>query len=553
MSIVWSKQEARRIVARQRPADSAASGDLAAFLAASARWLGASRVRLVDALHDPGPHPDDPVASQGLQWLSAGAPESEATAVIDRDERLEFAAVGRDGALAAVLIVQRPLRRPRPAVQSERVAAVAALAGYLLENGSTSREDTESAGRAVLASAADKAEVPAIFAVGTDRLAVVNEVFGRPAGDAILQATADRLSEWAGPHGVVVRLSGTRFGVTRADLGDLDTAMRAAYDLRDRLAVPVPVDGLPISRSVSIGVAVGGAGGSDAARLVTEAVRSSLAAREAGGDAVRSYDPRLAEERLGRLQLELELDNALHTGQLRLFYQPEFDLRTGQLLAVEALLRWDHPQLGLIRADMFVDDTERTRTFGGVQAWVLDEACRQLAGWQALPGARGLGLRINVSAWQIARGEIADMLLAIVRNYGLAADSVCVELTERRMPRRTETIAEALDLLSKQGISIAIDDFGTGQGTVSQLTTLPVDTIKIDQSFVTAMRTDPRADAVVAGVIALAASLSLEIVAEGVDGADTAARLVRLGCTRGQGNSLGEAMPAQDLERLLRH
>lgn len=535
---------------RDRLAGAADSIDTASFLDAAARWLGASRVRLVDARD--APDPADELAGCAHEWVSHGGDPARAVVVLD-DERAEFATVAdADGATRAVLVVQRPLRRPRPAVHGERIASVAALAGHLLDVARPALDDTESVARDTLAQAARRIGSSAVFAIGVDRLAVVNEVFGRAAGDEILHAVAARLVEWAGPQAVVARLSGTRFGVTRADLADLDAALRAAYDLRERLAAPVLVAELPISRSVSIGVTVGAPDTADGADLVIQAVRGSLAARESGGDAVRAYDSALADERLGRLQLELELDNALRTGQLRLFYQPEFDLRTGQLLAVEALLRWEHPRHGLVRADVFVDGNERTRTFAAVQRWVVDEACRQLAAWQALPGARGLGLRINISAWQIARGEVADTLLTSIRQYGLRAESICVELTERRMPRRTETIVEALTTLSAQGISIAIDDFGTGQGTVSQLTTLPVDTIKIDQSFVLAMRTDPRADAVVAGVIALATALTLETVAEGVDGADTAARLVKLGCTRGQGNSLGEPMPGDQVQQLLR-
>ena len=533
-----------------RTAGGAVPQEIGSFLAAAARWLGASRVRLV---RPSDPADADQIASRALEWLSADAGAVEPSVVID-DERVEFAPVrDANGPVRAVLVVQRAARRPRPAVHAERIAAVAALTGQLLAGEAPGRDDTESAAREILAAAAARVDVPAVFAVGLDRLAVVNEVFGRDAGDELLHASAQRITEWAGPQAVVVRLGGTRFGVIRADLAGLDAVLRAAYELRDRIAEPVRIEGLPVTRSASIGVTVGAApSASDPAQLVTQAVSASRAARESGGDAVRTYDPTLADERLGRLQLELELDNALRTQQLRLYYQPEFDLRTGALLAVEALLRWQHPRLGLIRADVFVDEAERTRTFGAVQTWVVEEACRQLAAWQTLPGAHGLGLRINMSAWQIARGEVADALLATIRHYRLPPESICVELTERRMPRRIETIADALKMLTAQGISIAIDDFGTGQGTVSQLTTLPIDTIKIDQSFVSAMRTDPRADAVIAGVIALAASLSLETVAEGVDGADTAARLVRLGCTRGQGNSLGEAMPADQVERLLR-
>lgn len=391
----------------------------------------------------------------------------------------------------------------------------------------------------------------AVFAISIDRMGVTNQVLGYRAGDLILRALVERLEAWAGPDGRVARVGGARYLAIRTDLADEAATLSAAEQLRTLLAEPVDVDGFAVSRSASIGVAADPDGLVQPAELVAHAVVSGGVARAAGGG-VRRYDDAASMERLNRLRLELELHGALAGHQLRVHYQPERDLRTGRIVAVEALVRWQHPNRGLLGADSFVPFAEQTHTFAEVQRWVIEDTCRELASWVREGLAGELVLRVNVSADQVVRGEITDVLLGALDRNALRGEQVCIEITERRMPPEPAQLAAELSAWRARGVVVAIDDFGTGEGTLSHLLTLPFDALKIDQSFVSRLLVDERAAAVVTSVIELAHALGMQVVAEGVDGPDTAAALVRLGCDRGQGNALGEAVPPDELAALLR-
>lgn len=246
------------------------------------------------------------------------------------------------------------------------------------------------------------------------------------------------------------------------------------------------------------------------------------------------------------------LEQALSGHELRMHYQPEFDLVHGQITAVEALLRWQHPRLGLLSAERFVPDTEQTEAFTEVQLWVIDETCRQLARWRADGVATTLTMRLNIAGALLVEHRTSAALLAAMERHAVPPEQLCLELTERRMPSDLSALAVALDALRKLGVSIAIDDFGVGQATLTHLVALPVDVVKIDQSFVSQMMSNEQAAAVVASVVALAGALRLRVVAEGIDSSEPIAELVRLGCTRGQGNALAEPMPPAQVEALLR-
>ncbi len=391
----------------------------------------------------------------------------------------------------------------------------------------------------------------AAYAISIDELGVANEVLGFHAGDVLLDALDERVLAWVGAAGRVVAGGGARYIAIRADIGDDAHAVREAQRLRALIAEAVDIDGLPVSRSASIGVAVDTAATLGPEVLLASAVRCGAAARAAGGDRYELYDDGATSALLDRLRLGLELYGALLDGQLRMHYQPEFDLVTGSILAVEALLRWEHPMLGLLRAESFVPDAEQTHTFAAVQRWAIDESCRQLAEWRKGGIADKLLLRLNIPGHLAVDPEIDATLRSGFTRYDIPASRVCIELTERRMPADPSALAAQLHRWHVLGAVIALDDFGVGEGTLTHLLALPIDLVKIDQSFVAQMTVDERAGAVVAGVIALAHSLHLDVVAEGIDGPDAAAALVRLGCTRGQGNALAAAMEPAGIASLL--
>ena len=399
----------------------------------------------------------------------------------------------------------------------------------------------------------------AAFMISVDRLSATNEVLGYRAGDTVLRSLVGRIEYWAGRRGRVARAGGARYLVIRTDLADQADALREVERLRALIAEPITVGGIAISRSASIGVHVDTSGpgsrpsqqGLTPDALLWGATRACAAARAAGGDAVRVYNEGTATGRLARLQLDLELAGALAGGELRIHYQPEFDLHTGAIVGVEALLRWQHPQRGLLGADVFVPESEQTRTFVAVQHWVIDTTCRQLAQWRGAGLAPDLVLRVNVPAPQVLHGALTRVLLGALEKYRLPGALVCIELTERRMPAELDQLAAELAKWREAGITVAVDDFGTGEGTLSHLQLLPVDIVKLDQRFVAPMTHDPRAGAIVAAVVGLAHALDLGVIAEGVSGRDVADALLALGCRRGQGNALSEAMPPEQLEQLL--
>ncbi|MGH3493155.1 MAG: putative bifunctional diguanylate cyclase/phosphodiesterase, partial [Sciscionella sp.] len=312
----------------------------------------------------------------------------------------------------------------------------------------------------------------------------------------------------------------------------------------------VDVGQVRVSRAVSVGVASTARRSQAPAVLLASAFAAMREAQAAGGNTVRLHGE-AQERQLAQLRLELELQSAVREGALRLFYQPEFDLRTGALLAVEALLRWQHPERGLLQPEDFIEVCEASQAMAEVGEWVMSESFRQLAQWQAEFPIVPLKLRVNVAAIQLSDSALADLVVLELSKYGLRGEQVCVEITERSMPTNLTDISVTLQALHKAGVTSAIDDFGTGQSSFTHLRELPVDTIKVDRSFVTGVSTDARSKGVVTAIIDLADAVGLEVVAEGVESHETAAELIRLGCTRAQGNLLGAAMRPEQIRGLL--
>lgn len=429
-------------------------------------------------------------------------------------------------------------------------AAEAELAASLMPS-VLGMSSVEIARQALLDWAGGQAGPLTAFAISVDRLGATNEVLGYRAGDTVLRSLVGRIEFWAGRCGRVARAGGARYLVIRTDLADERAALREVERLRELIAEPVTVDGIAISRSASVGVSIDRDRTLAPDALLWGATRAGAAAREEGDDTVRVYSEHATSGRLGRLRLDLELAGALASGALRMYYQPEFDLATGAIVGVEALLRWQHPQRGLLSADVFVPESEQTRTFVAVQHWVIETTCRQLAQWRDAGVADDLVLRLNVPAPQVLHGGVTAVLLEMLSKYRLRGSQVCIELTERRMPAELDLLADELATWRERGVTVAVDDFGTGEGTLSHLQLLPIDILKLDQRFVGPMTTDRRAAALVAGVIRLARSLDLEVVAEGVSGADVSRALLALGCRRGQGNALSEPMAPERIRGLL--
>lgn len=532
---------------------------VSSFLSALADALGARLACYVPAAGDtpvarshPGQAVDEAEirALEGIarHWDSHGGRETVRVGVPGLGV-VDLAAVrGATGDVRGALLI---VRASSDRTDRSTAAAEAELAASLVPS-VLGMSSVETAWQALVDWAAGQSGPRSAFAISIDRLGAANEVLGYRAGDTVLRSLVGRIEFWAGRCGRVARAGGARYLVIRTDIADEDAARREVERLRELIAEPVTIDGIAISRSASIGVSIDRNCELPPDVLLWGATRAGAAAREDGGDTVRVYSEHATSGRLSRLRLDLELAGALASGALRMHYQPEFDLATGAVVGVEALLRWQHPTRGLLSADLFVPESEQTRTFVAVQHWVIETSCRQLAQWRDAGLADDLVLRLNVPAPQVLHGGVTKVLLETMAQYRLRGSQVCIELTERRMPAELDLLAAELDTWRARGISVAVDDFGTGEGTLSHLQLLPIDLLKIDQRFVGRMTTDRRAAAIVSGVIRLARSLDLDVVAEGVGGVDVSRALLSLGCRLGQGNALAEAMAPDRISTLLK-
>lgn len=384
-----------------------------------------------------------------------------------------------------------------------------------------------------------------------DRLKAINDYLGHSAGDRFIQVLAERLAQAAGPS-MIARLGGDEFLVVPASPTDVDAAEELAERLQHALSKKVPIDGEMVTRTVSIGVAVGVPGRDSTSDLLRHADQAVLTAKNSGGNQVILYSDAISLESEFRNDIELHLQNVIETGALFLRYLPEVDMRTGKVLATEALVRWQHPTRGLLAPDSFIGVAESINLAGELGRWVMRTACGEFARWRANGVGLDAVLRVNVSPVQLVADGFAESVATIVAEFGLPPGSVCLEITESIVVQDIEVTRVTLAKLHDAGVQVAIDDFGTGYSVLSLLKSLPVDALKIDKSFVRDLGADPGDLAIVRAIIALAEAFDLQLVAEGVETGTAAATLLRHGCHRAQGFLLSRPIPSDQMEALLR-
>ena len=394
-----------------------------------------------------------------------------------------------------------------------------------------------------------------------DRLKAINDYLGHTAGDHFIRVLAGWLAKAAGPS-MIARLGGDEFVVIPDSPTDAEAALALAHRLQRVLSKKVPIDGEMVTRTVSIGVAVGVPGRDNTSDLLRRADQAVLTAKNSGGNQVIIYSDAISLESEFRNDIELHLQNVIEqnvaeqnvieTGALFLRYLPEVDMRTGKVLATEALVRWQHPTRGLLAPDAFIGVAESINLAGELGRWVMRTACAEFAGWLANGVGLDTVLRVNVSPVQLVADGFAESVAAIVAEFGLPAGSVCLEITESIVVQDIEVTRVTLAKLHEAGVQVAIDDFGTGYSVLSLLKSLPVDALKIDKSFVRDLGADPGDLAIVRAIIALAESFDLQVVAEGVETATAATTLLRHGCHRAQGFLLSRPISGDRMEALLR-
>jgi diguanylate cyclase (GGDEF)-like protein len=390
-----------------------------------------------------------------------------------------------------------------------------------------------------------------------DRFKNVNDALGHAVGDRLLVEVARRLTRTVRDlHGadgaLVARLGGDEFAVVLPRLADAAAARSAGSALTAAFAQPALMDGLPLDVSASIGVAMFPEHGEDFDTLMRHADVAMYDAKHRG-DAVSVYTPGADRNSAARLSLLADLRRALeepsHADEIALHYQPQVSLRTGELVGVEALLRWHHPEFGLVDPEETIRVAEHSAVMQLLTRRVLDDVTRQLARWNAL--GHPLRASVNVSVRDLDAPDIVALIAGQLAGTGVAAAQLELEITESALmadPRRVLTTARRLE---RMGVALSLDDFGTGYSSLQHLRRLPLREIKIDRSFVQTMATDPDDDAIVRSIINLSKALGLRVVAEGVEDERTQRLLAEAGCDLGQGWYHGHPMPAEELTPLL--
>ncbi|WP_243636939.1 EAL domain-containing protein [Rhodococcus sp. Eu-32] len=392
----------------------------------------------------------------------------------------------------------------------------------------------------------------AVLALHLDQLKALNDFLGHLAGDEYIVAVADILRSEIGSDAVIARLGGDEFVIVLRSPANAHIATVAAKSVLDAVkALNAPgVDG---NRRANIGISVAHPGRITAEAALKGADQAALIAQADGGRNIAQFNEEVQRESELRSDVEVHLRNAIEDNALLLHFQPEIDLISGRVTAVEALVRWLHPIRGLLPPNAFIPVAEATNLAPQLGRWVLENACRTLADWRnTLPGL-DISMRVNVSPAQLVSTDFVRTVAAVLRQYGIAPASLCLEITEVAVVKDLERTRRTLHGLRRHGVHVAIDDFGTGYSSLSHLKELPVDALKIDRAFVSSLGTADRDDvAIVASVVGLAASFDLDVIAEGVETREAADVLVRLGCRRAQGYLISRPVPAADALELLR-
>jgi diguanylate cyclase (GGDEF)-like protein/PAS domain S-box-containing protein len=387
----------------------------------------------------------------------------------------------------------------------------------------------------------------ALLLLDLDNFKTVNDSLGHAAGDHLLVAVAKRLTDCLRASDSAARLGGDEFAILLEDAGGPDHVTPVADRLVEALRQPFTVEQRDIFLGVSIGVAISDATRQSADEMLRDADLAMYAAKAQGRSRHVVFSPRMREAALDRVALEHDLRRAVTAGDLHLVYQPIIDLRSGETVGVEALVRWRHPVHGMVPPDRFIPLAEEAGLIGALDAWVLETACAQTRAWREA-GAGGLRVAVNLSGTEFEDGELVERVAEVLERNHLVPSDLELEITERVAVQQERSARQTLDRLRATGVLIAIDDFGTGYSMLASLRQFPGDKLKIDKTFVQEIvDTEDRAP-LVAAIVAMGHGLGLEVVAEGVETEVQLAVLRRLRCDGAQGYLLGRPAEPQVIE-----
>jgi diguanylate cyclase (GGDEF)-like protein len=392
----------------------------------------------------------------------------------------------------------------------------------------------------------------ALLFLDLDRFKLINDSLGHDAGDQLLRVTASRIQKCLRETDLAFRLSGDEFTVILEDLDRVDCAAIAARRLLEATAPPVALGDCEIVVNLSIGITTFSGKESDVEALVKEADSAMYRAKEIGHNQYVFYTEEMNTIASERLSTETALQRALQSGEFMLHYQPKIDTATRTLVSVEALLRWNHPKKGIVPPNAFIPLLEDTGLINAVGEWVLMEATRQAQAWIDA-GLQATRMSVNISGKQFRHPGLIDTVRRALESSGLDPRHLELELTESMFIENTARSIEIMQALKALGVSLSIDDFGSGYSSLAYLKQFPVDYLKIDRSFIRDLATNSKDAAITAAISALAHSLNLRLVAEGVENQAQVDYLESLGCHELQGFLFGRPVSAQELETSLRN
>ena len=391
----------------------------------------------------------------------------------------------------------------------------------------------------------------AVLLLDLNRFKTINDSLGHSMGDRLIRNVGKRLGEMVREDDMVARFSGDKFGIILSDLLLRDEALAFADRLNKRVAEPYTIEGRQVFTNVKIGIAFGNSRYVEAEDLLRDADIAMYYAKDNDENHV-IFDQKMHIRAVTRMQLETDLRYAVERKEFELFYQPIIGLESAELIGFEALVRWNHPTRGLVPPNEFIPISENTGLIVPMTIQILHSACNQVARWQARnPGGPLLSVAVNLSGKHFAHPNLVDQINAVLEETRISPSSLKLELTESAVMENAETAILMLKEIKKTGVQISIDDFGTGYSSLSYLHRFPIDLLKVDRSFVSAMEENTENGEIVRTVIALAKALNLKVVAEGIESIHQFHQLRILGCEYGQGYLFSKPLPVVEIEKLL--
>ncbi|MHB8325030.1 MAG: EAL domain-containing protein [Candidatus Dormibacteria bacterium] len=393
-------------------------------------------------------------------------------------------------------------------------------------------------------------QLVAVMFLDLDRLKVVNDRLGHPAGDEVLRAMAQRLQRLIRPSDTIARVGGDEFVVLAEDVASPRMAITMAERLARAVEAPIAVAGQEVVVTASVGVRITGEVTDTAEDLLRDADIAMYHAKNAGGRRAVEFTAAMGDVFGYRVRLEADMHRAISRGEFEVYYQPLVDLKRGRIVGAEALIRWNHPERGLVPPSDFIPLAEATGLIREIGAWVLREACAACVGWaELMPETQPL-VSVNLSTRQLLDPQLVNVIADTLQAQGLAPALLCMEITETALLADSLAANSALDGIHALGVQLALDDFGTGYSSVVHLKRFKLDHLKLDKAFIDNVDSDPKDAAIVSGLIQLAHAVGLTAVAEGVETAGQLAALRRLGCDVAQGYLMSRPVPARDFEKV---